>query len=520
LWHAAIRVDIGIDACRVIFVSSGVPPNVLESPFPMRYTDLAVILVYLIIITWFGARFRRSQKTLKDYFLGGRKTPWWAISFSIVSAETSTLTVIGTPALAFAGNLGFLQVVLGYLLGRIVISVLFLPHYFRGEMYTAYELMKLRFGPRIRKLTAGLFLVLRALAEGVRVFAISIVISIVLGTGEVASILLIVSLTLFYTFEGGMTAVIWTDVVQMFLYVAGAILSFFVILGEIPGGWGHVVEVAGAASKFQIFNFQFSLTAEFFSRTYTFWAGLIGGCFLTTASHGTEQLLVQRLLAARSQAESRTALLSSWVVIFFQFALFLLIGVVLFVHYTDAGLPAPHPADRIYPEFVWNNLPVGVAGLVTAAILAAAMSNLSAALNSLASTTVMDLYRPFEMRRAAAPRSDRKWLGIARAATIIWGVVLFGIGLLARHWGSVLEAGLSIASVLYGSLLGVFLLGVLTRRVRERAAMAGMIAGFLVMLYVKFATSIAWTWYVFIGTCATFAVGWVGAFFVKEDTSA
>jgi SSS family transporter len=486
----------------------------------MRFFDLAIILVYLIGITWFGARFRRSQKTLRDYFLGGRNAPWWAISFSIVSAETSTLTVIGTPALAFTGNLGFLQVVFGYLLARMVISVLFLPHYFRGEMYTAYELMEVRFGARIRKLTAGLFLLLRTLAEGVRVFAISIVVSVVLGTGELASIFLIVCLTLFYTFEGGMTAVIWTDVVQMFLYIAGAILSFFVILENIPGGWQHVVEVASEAGKFQILDFSFAPTAEFFSRTYTFWAGIIGGCFLTTASHGTEQLLVQRLLAARSQQESRVALLSSWVVVFFQFTLFLLIGLMLYVYYTEAGLSAPDHLDRIYPAFVWNHLPVGVAGLVTAAILAAAMSNLSAALNSLASTTIMDFYRPLERLRGGRILSDRELLKLGRAATLAWGAILFGVGLLARKWGSVLEAGLSVASVLYGALLGVFLLGVLTRRVGEKAAMAGMIAGFGVMVYVKFGTSIAWTWYVVIGTCVTFGVGYFSSLLPRRESRA
>ncbi len=486
----------------------------------MRYPDLSVLLVYLIGITWFGARFRRSQKSLRDYFLGGRKTPWWAIAFSIVSAETSTLTVIGTPALAFTGNLGFLQVVFGYLLARIVISLVFLPHYFRGELYTAYELMKARFGERIRKLTAGLFLVLRALAEGVRVFAISIVVSIVLETGELASILLIVALTLFYTFEGGMTAVIWTDVVQMFLYVAGAILSLVVILNGIPGGWGEVVRVAVEAGKFRIFDFSIGPLSEFFSRTYTFWAGVIGGCFLTTASHGTEQLMVQRLLAARNQSDSRKALLGSWVVIFFQFSLFLVIGVILYVYYRNAGLPPPDPMDRIYPDFVWNHLPPGVAGVVTAAILAAAMSNLSAALNSLASTTIMDFYLPLAEIRGRPARTDRELLSLGRAATVVWGLVLVGIGLLARKWGSVLEAGLSVASVLYGSLLGVFLLGVLARRVRQNAAMAGMLAGFLVMIYVKFATSIAWTWYVVIGTSATFGVGWLASFVLREERHA
>src|ERR1700735_4464895 len=424
----------------------------------MRYADLAVILAYLAGITWFGARFRSSQKSLRDYFRGCKTAPWGAISLSIVSAETSTLTIVGTPALAFTGNMGFLQIVLGYLLARIVISVLFLPQYFRGEMFTAYELMRRRFGDRIRRLTAGTFLVLRALAEGVRVFAISIVISIILGTGEIVSILVIVCLTLFYTFEGGMTAVIWTDAVQMVLYVGGAILSFWVILQQIPGGWPHVTALADAAHKFQMFDFRFAWTPEFFSRSYSFWAGLIGGCFLTTASHGTEQLMVQRLLAAKNEQQSRAALLSSWVVIFFQFALFLFIGVLLFVHYSDARLPAPQPADSIYPRFVWNNLPAGAAGLVIAAILAAGMSNLSAALNALASTTVMDFYKPLVMRRDPT-RPDAHFLGIARWATVAWGVILFLVGLVARHVGSVLEAGLTIASILYGSLLGVLLLG-------------------------------------------------------------
>lgn len=479
----------------------------------MRYLDLGIIVVYLIGITLFGAQFRKSQKTLKDYFLGGRTTPWWAIAFSIVSAETSTLTVIGTPAIAFNGNLGFLQVVLGYLAARMVISVLLLPHYFRGEMFTAYELMQRRFGTRIRRLTAGAFLVLRALAEGVRVFAISIVVSIVLGTGEEASIFLIVCLTLFYTFEGGMTAVIWTDVIQMVIYVGGAIVSLFVILGQIPGGWAHVTEVAQAAGKFQVFDFRFAPTMEFFSRTYTFWAGLLGGCFLTTASHGTEQLMVQRLLAARSQGESRTALFASWVVIFFQFSLFLIIGVILFVYYQDSALPPPNPPDRIYPEFIWNKLPLGVAGLVIAAVLAAAMSNLSAALNSLASTTVMDFVKPMSKRA----RSESEWLALARRATLIWGAVLFGIAVLAQGVRSVLEAGLSIASVVYGSLLGVFLLGVLTRRVQERAAMFGMLVGFVVMIFIRFATPVAWTWYVLIGSSATFASALLASLALGEE---
>jgi solute:Na+ symporter, SSS family len=478
---------------------------------PKHAIDLAVIVLYLAGITWFGARFRRSQHTLKDYFLGGKTIPWWAIALSIVSAETSTLTVIGTPVLSFQGNFGFLQVVFGYLLARIVIATLFLPAYFRGEMFTAYELMRVRFGDRIRRLTAGTFLLLRALAEGVRVVAISLVVAIVLGTGEKTSIIAILCLTLFYTYEGGMTAVIWTDVIQMFLYVAGALLSFWVIRGEIAGGWSHVVAFAAPLGKFQVFDFGVS---HLFTQTYSFWAGIIGGTFLTTASHGTEQLMVQRLLAAPTERQSRAALLASWVVIFLQFTLFLIIGVCLFTLYADRHWNPPDVPDKIYPLFVWEHLPTGIAGLVIAAILAAAMSNLSAALNSLASTTVMDFWKPL-----SSARDDAHWLSISRYATVAWAAVLFAVGLLARQWGGVLQAGLSIASILYGSLLGVFLLGLLTRRVGELAAMYAMVVGLALMLYIRFATPIAWTWYVLIGTAATFLTG-LAASLVLKDTNA
>ena len=475
----------------------------------MRLVDLGVIVAYLVFITWFGARFKESQRTLKDYFLGGRGAPWWAIAFSIVSAETSTLTVIGTPAISFAGNFTFLQLIFGYLLGRIVIAVLFLPHYFRGELFTAYELMQRRFGPYVRKFTAGTFLVLRAMAEGVRVFAVSIVVSIVLGTGELASIAVIVCLTLFYTFEGGMTAVIWTDVVQMILYVGGALLSFFLLLHLIPGGWQHVMAIAAPAGKFQVFDFYFAPSMPFLRRTYTFWAGVLGGCFLTAASHGTEQLLVQRLLSAKNERESRIALLSSWVVVFFQFGLFLVIGVLLFVLYHDAHRAAPTDIDRIYPAFIWNSLPVGLAGLVVAAILAAAMSNLSAALNALTSTTVMDFLKPIRPGYA-----ESTYLRLARWATVVWGGVLFAVGLLARHWGRVLEAGLTIASILYGALLGVFLLGVLTKRPGEWSAIIGMSAGWAAVLLLR--SEVAYTWYVLIGSITTFVVGYTASFLIPE----
>src|SRR6476661_5330946 len=244
----------------------------------LNHLDLAIIAVYLIGITLFGIRFRKKQRTLRDYFLAGRDIPWWAIALSIVAAETSTLTIISIPGLAYDTNLTFLQVVMGYVVGRVIISFVLLPHYFRGDLYTAYQLIERRFGPNLRLLTAGLFLVTRAAAEGVRVYAVSIVVAIALGTGEVASIAIITALTLVYTFEGGLAAVIWTDVVQTVIYVGGTLVGLATILHLTPGGWNAIHAAATEAGKFQVFNFSTS-----FWTPYTFWAGLIGGTFLTTA---------------------------------------------------------------------------------------------------------------------------------------------------------------------------------------------------------------------------------------------
>src|SRR5581483_3588354 len=293
----------------------------------LNHIDFAIIAVYLAGITLFGLRFRKRQKSLKDYFLADRNIPWWAIALSIVAAETSTLTIISIPGLAYDTNFTFLQVVFGYLVGRVIISFVLLPHYFRGDLYTAYELIERRFGRRLRSLTAGLFLLTRAAAVGVRVYAVSIVVRIALGTGEVASIAIITILTLIYTFEGGLAAVIWTDVVQTFIYVGGTLVGLFTILHLVPGGTAAIHSLAGA-DKLRVFDFSLDLW-----KPYTFWAGVIGGAFLTTASHGTDQLIVQRLLAARSQRQSVTALLTSGIAILFQFALFLIVGVFLYVLY-------------------------------------------------------------------------------------------------------------------------------------------------------------------------------------------
>jgi SSS family solute:Na+ symporter len=467
----------------------------------LNHLDLGIIALYLAGITLFGLRFRKRHRTLRDYFLAGREIPWWAIALSIVAAETSTLTIISIPGLAYDTNLTFLQVVMGYVVGRVVISFVLLPHYFRGDLYTAYELMERRFGPGLRSLTAGLFLLTRAAAEGVRVYAVSIVVSIAIGTGQVASIAIITLLTLIYTFEGGLAAVIWTDVVQTAIYVGGTLVGLATILRVVPEGWTAIHAAAASAGKFAVFDFR----ADFWI-AYTFWSGVIGGGFFTLASHGTDQLIVQRLLAARNQKQSVTALISSGLAVLFQFALFLVVGVMLWAFYRVPSSSFGKP-DRIYPTFIVTRMPHGISGLLIAAILAAAMSNLSAALNSLSSSSIMDFYV-----RLRPQADERTRMRLSRMATFFWALVLFTLAILALHKaGRVVEVGLQIASVAYGALLGAFLLGVLTRRANQAGAMVGMLLGFATELYLWGWTRVPWTWWVMIGTAMTFSAGWTAS---------
>jgi SSS family transporter len=469
--------------------------------------DLAIIALYLVGITLFGLRFRKRQRSLRDYFLAGRDIPWWAIALSIVAAETSTLTIISIPGLAYDTNLTFLQVVMGYVVGRVVISFVLLPQYFRGDLYTAYELIERRFGRGLRSVTAGLFLLTRAAAEGVRIYAVSIVVSIALGTGEVASIAIITVLTLIYTFEGGLAAVIWTDVVQTAIYVGGTLVGLVTILHLVPGGWTAIHAAAANAGKLQVFDFSTN-----FWLPYSFWAGVIGGTFFITASHGTDQLIVQRLLAARGQRQSTIALMSSGVAILLQFALFLMVGIMLWAFYRVPSANFGKP-DRIYPTFIVSQMPHGISGLLIAAILAAAMSNLSAALNSLSSSTIMDF-----VLRLRPQTDERARMRLSRLATFFWAMLLFGLAVLALHKvGRVVEVGLQIASVAYGAMLGVFLLGVLTRKTNQRGAMVGMLFGFGLELYL-WRTHVPWTWWVLIGTIVTFTVGYTASLLLREQS--
>src|SRR3954447_21999977 len=475
--------------------------------------DYVVLAAYLVGITIFGSRFRSSHRSVRDYFLGNRRTHWLVISLSIVATETSTLTLIGVPALAYGtfarpelgGSYTYLQVVAGYIAARFVISALFIPAYFQGEMLTAYELLNRRFGAHAKHFAASLFLIMRALAEGVRVFAASLVLAAVVGASLPGlphlwlwSIVIVGLLTLVYTFEGGIAAVIWTDLVQLVIYVGGSLLAAYMLVHLVPGGWSGIVADARASGKLEFVSWSWDLTVPF-----TFWAGLIGGCFLTMASHGTDQLLVQRLLTCRNKRESQLALILSGFVVLGQFALFLTIGMMLHAYYAVHPLPPMASNDEIFPAFIVRSLPHGIAGLVIAAIFAAAMSNLSGSLNSLASTSILDFYKPLAGDRA----DERRLLPLSRWLAAVWGLVLIAIAILARGWGSVFTVGLTIASIVYGPMLGAFLLGVLTKSANETGVMAGIGVSLIAMILVRVFTPLAWTWYVLVGTAICMSVG-------------
>jgi SSS family transporter len=421
--------------------------------------------------------------------------PWWAICFTIVATETSTLSFIGVPAGAYGGNMTFLQLALGYIVGRLLVSVLFIPAYFRGDLFTSYELLQRRFGPRVKNVGAIIFVITRTLADGVRLFATALVISVVTQLPVPLTIVAIGVAMIIYTTRGGVSAVIWTDVVQMFVYIAGAVVVFYGVLQQIPGGWATVSSVGAAAGKFQVFDFGWDVT-----QAYTFWAGLLGGVALTLSTHGTDQFLVQRLLSARSAAGASAGLILSGFIVFAQFVLFLVIGVMLFVFYQHVPLPRQLASnDEILPLFIVTSLPHGAAGFIVAAIVAAA---LSPSINALAATTVNDFY----LKYVRPDADERTLMTVSKRASIFWGVAQIGVALGAQWVRSVLDAGLSVLSLAAGPVLGAFLVGVLSKRTGPTAMLIGMSAGVAVLIWVWATGATAWTWYAFVGAGVTSAV--------------
>ncbi len=458
--------------------------------------DYAVVGAYLFGVILFGSWFARFQKTTKDYFLADRSMPWWAICFTIVATETSTLSFIGVPALAYAGNMTFLQLAAGYVVGRLIVSALFIPAYFRGELVTSYELLQRRFGSTVKTVASGMFLLTRSLADGIRLFATALVIAVVTGVPVGWTVVVLGVAMIIYTVRGGVSAVIWTDVVQMFVYLAGAVVVFLALLARIPGGWSTVLTVGTDARKFAVFNLTWDPRA-----IYTLWAGLVGGIAITLATHGTDQYLVQRFLSARSSRDARLGLVLSGLLVFVQFALFLVIGVMLFAYYRQTP-PRLNRTDEILPFFIVQTLSGGVAGFIVAAIVAAA---LSPSLNAMAAATVNDFYR-----RYMRPGADEEHLmQVARRATIGWGVVQILVALGAQWMDqSVLDAGLSVLSLASGPVLGAFLIGVLTSRIGSMPTLAGMAVATVVLLGLWWTGAVAWTWYAVIGSSVTGLIAW------------
>ena len=463
--------------------------------------DYLIIVVFLIGAAAFGIISGGKQKTVKDYFLGSKEIPWWAVCFSIVAAETSTLTFISIPGLAYLTNLNFLQVTFGYLIGRLIVASIFLPAYSKGELKTAYTFLENRFGGKTRSFASIIFLFTRTAADGVRLFATAIPLKLMLNIDYPLAIAIIAVITLVYTYTGGMKGVIWVDVILMFIYLGGAILSAIYLLNLIPGGWDTVTSSALAENKLSVFKLGFENgIAGFFGQPYTLLGGLIGGAFLSMASHGTDQLIVQRLLSTKNLRDGQKAIIGSGVIVIIQFAIFLLVGVMLYTYYGKLDVKS----DEIFPMFIIKVLPPGISGLIIAGLFAAAMSTLAGSITSLASSTIHDLYSPFFGKNL----DDQKQLRISRMFTIFWGgmLVIAAIFFMGSS-RAVVEVALSIASFTYGGLLGTFLLGILNKKAKQEDALAGFVAGIFVMVSIISLKLVAWTWFTIIGVIATLLIG-------------
>ncbi len=475
--------------------------------------DLTVIVVYLVGSAGIGLWLSGRQSNVKGYFLGNRELPWWAVTLSVVATETSALTVISTPAIAYLGDLSFLQLAIGYLLGRIVVAFVLLPKYYAGEMVTAYAYLGKRFGGTMQGTASVTFLLTRLLADGVRMYAAAIPLKFILdGLGADISyfwIITVLSLvTVAYTYVGGIRAVVWVDVFQMGVYVLGGIIALTVLADQTSGFWGEAVD----AGKTQMFDF----SSDIVTAPYAFVTAIFGGALLSMASHGADQIVVQRLLTCRSRADAQRAVIASGVIVFVQFGLFLVVGLALWSYYggkspEDLGQVAS--GDELFPTFIVEDLPSGIAGLLLAGILAAAMSTLSSSLNALSSSTMTDLIA----RLRSTPLADSEALSISRLTTLIWGLVFIVFGnLFVGDDTPVLELGLSVASVTYGGLLGAFFLGIFVRRASQLDAMVAFCVAVAAMawlfVYQQWVITdgeiiLGFTWFTAIGVAITMVIG-------------
>jgi len=461
--------------------------------------DYWIIIVYLIAIAAFGKISGGKQKSVKDYFIGSKEISWWIISFSIVAAETSTLTFISIPGLGYLTNLNFLQLTFGYLLGRIIVALYFLPAYYKGDLTTAYSYLENRFGKKTRSFASIVFLFTRTASDGVRLFATAIPLYLLLDISPIFAIVIIAFVALLYTYTGGLKGVIWVDAVQMFIYIGGAILAGVILINNLPGNLSQIFSSTEISKKLNIINFGFDKGFQgFFNQPYTLISGLIGGAFLSMSSHGTDQLIVQRLLAAKTLADSKKAIVTTGIVVIFQFALFLVLGVLLFAYYGPMNIRS----DEIFPKFIIEVIPSGAKGIIIAGLFAAALSTLAGSITSLSSSTMMDLYLPFKK-----VLNEKKDLIISKTLTIFWSAMLIlSAFFFMESPKAVVELALSIASFTYGGLLGTFLLGLLNKHAKQEDALAGFASGIFVMIAVISLKLVAWTWYILIGVSVTIIV--------------
>lgn len=463
--------------------------------------DAVIVFAYLICISVFGILSGGKQSSTQDYFLGGKNIPWWAVCFAVVATETSTLTFISIPGVAYVSNLNFVQLTLGYILGRIFIARVFLPAYAQGNIATAYAFLKNRFGDRTRNAASAVFMLTRLLADGVRLYATAIPISLVTGISYPTAIVITALVTLLYTYIGGVRSVIWMDVAQMFIYLGGAVAAIIALISQLPEGLSHALSTDQIQAKLSIVHLGFGGDVQaFFSTPYTLIASVLGGAFLSTASHGTDQLIVQRLLTTRSLKDGQRAIVVSGFIVMLQFAIFLFIGILLFAFYHGAAMDP----NEVFTHYVIHYMPSGISGLIIAGLLAAAMSTLAGSMSALASATMFDFYKPYFGKAAVAQHE----IVLSRFFTFLWCALIVGSAMFFMNTTkTVVELALGIASFTYGGLLGTFLLGALFKRAGQRDALIGFTAGVLVMIGVVSFTTIAWTWYTVIGSLTTVIVG-------------
>jgi len=506
--------------------------------------DWLVIIAYLGGIVGLGMWFGKDQRNTRDYFLGSRNIPWWGIGLSIVAAETSALTIIGVPAYAFAegGNLMFIQMIIGYVIARIILAIVMVPHYMKGEIYSPYQLLEQHLGVGPRRLAGAFFLFLETLAAGVRVYVACIPIRLMLGEqvcslGGVVdpilgAILIFVGLSLLYTYIGGVKAVIWTDAVQFGLFLAGGLFALCFIPSLVDGGWSGALAKAASAGKLTWLNTHFS-----FSAPVNLWMGVIGGTVMVLSSHGAEQLIVQRVLACKDVASGRKALVLSAVVIFPLFLIFLLVGTMLWVFYQSHPFQIPLPETRpgikandfIFPIFMMTEVPHILKGFLIVAILSAAMSSISSAITALASVSTMDF-----VRQIVKGRDEEYFLRFSKYSTVFWAGILVFTAWLTREVTFVLNAAFSLRGLTAGALLGSLIIALFWRRLGPRAAMIGMTTSLLTMNLIywppnipalkpwwmaTFGGEVFWPWFTLIGTVITLGVAWlVGAVWPEKKS--